>query len=109
MGYARGVRRGHAGGHLRQPVEDIVETLYKKDRRWWDVDAGNGDPFDSAAAVYKHLGRLWHCTDTVPNTIRSLAEDILGEGNYFTYAQLVRALRPYVLRQSADVDEVRRG
>ena len=52
---------------------------------------------------------LWHCTDTVPNTIRSLAEGILGEGNYFTFAQLVRALRPCVLRQSADVDEVARG
>jgi hypothetical protein len=105
MGYAHGVRRGHAGGHLRQPVEDIVEALYKGDRSWWEVSGGNSDPFDSAEDAYKHLGRLWHCTDIVPNDIRSLAEDLLGEGDYFTYAQLVRKLRPYVRRLIADAYE----
>ncbi len=100
MGYAKGVRRGHAGGHLRQPVDDLVEALCDGVSRWWEVDDGDGVPFGTPAAAYRHLGRLWHCTDVVPADIRQAAEDLVGDGPPpWTYARLVRALRPVVAEQ----------
>lgn len=32
------------------------------------------------------------CSDSVPSTYRMLAESILGDGEYWSYAVLVRAL-----------------
>ena len=51
VGYANGVRYGHGGGHLRQPVLDLVEALYARDPRWWEVDSGDGEPFGSPEAA----------------------------------------------------------
>ena len=98
MGYARGVRGGHAGGHLREPALDLVEAIWHRDANWWQVDAGDGEPFTSPEAAYRHLGRLWHCSDTVPSTYRSLAEDLVGEGRAWSYASLARHLRMYIVR-----------
>ena len=100
MGYAKGVRLGHAGGHLRGPVCDLVEALYARDPRWWEVEDGDGVPFASPAAAHEHLGRLWHCSDIVPSDIRRAAEDIVGsELHLWTYAALVHALRPVVAEE----------
>ena len=99
VGSAKGVRYGHGGGHLREPVLEIVEGLYARDPRWWEVTGDASARFDSPEAAYAHLGRLWHCTDIVPSRIRAVAEELLGDGTYDTYAQLVRALRPFLRSQ----------
>ena len=99
MGYAKGVRFGHAGGHLREPVLALLEAIVADDPRWWDVDDGNGGPFSSPEAAYRHLGRLWHCRDCVPGTYRSIAVDLGAEEEPFTYASLVRWMRPYMLEE----------
>jgi hypothetical protein len=44
-GLANGVRLGHAGDHLRQPVCDLVDALSDGDQRWWEVDNVDGVPF----------------------------------------------------------------
>jgi hypothetical protein len=93
MGYAKGVRNGHAGSHLREPACALVEAISADDPCWWEVDSGNGRPFASPAAAYNHLGRLWHCKDVVPESTRLAAERILDR-DLGTYAALVRALRP---------------
>ena len=77
MGYANGIRLGHAGGHLRDPALELVERIWRQEPRWWEVDDGNGLPFASPAAAYRHLGRLWHCSDTVPSASRQMAQDFL--------------------------------
>ncbi len=100
MGYAMGVRRGgHAGGHLREPALDLIEAIWRRDPSWWEVDDGDGDLFDSPEAAYRHLGRLWHCTDTVPAARRAMAEDLVGEDRAWSYASLARHLRPYIASQ----------
>jgi hypothetical protein len=93
MGYAKGVRHGHAGGHLREPACALVEAIYANDPRWWEVGDGHGVPFATPAAAYQHLGRLWHCRDIVPSGTRRAAEEIVGR-EVCTYSALVRALRP---------------
>jgi hypothetical protein len=100
MGYAIGVRPGgHAGGHLREPALELLEAICDDETRWWEVDSGNGVPFESPEAAYRHLGRLWHCTDTVPGDDREMAEDLLGTDHVWTYAALVRHLRPFIVRE----------
>ena len=97
MGYAQGVRYGHAGGHLREPVLELVEALRWDPERWWDVADVEGEPFQSPGAAYDFLGRLWHCTDIVPSSTRTIALSMLGEDRLVTtYAQLVRELRQYI-------------
>lgn len=98
MGYAKGVRRGHAGGHLREPACVLVEALSAGAPGWWKVDDGTGVPFATPDAAYRHLGRLWHCTDVVPSAVRQAAEEIVGR-RVWTYAALVRTLRPIVAEQ----------
>ncbi len=54
MGYAKGVRPGgHAGGHLREPALELLEAIWHDETRWWEVDSGNGVPFESAEAAYR--------------------------------------------------------
>ncbi len=96
MGYARGVRRGHAGGHLRGPACELVEAIWTGESRWWEGDNGDGIPFGSPQEAYEHLGRLWHCTDQFPSYFRELAQEFLGRDGIWSYAILVRALRPYI-------------
>ena len=99
MGYARGVRGGHAGGHLREPLIELVEALASDEPDWWPVDSGNGELFDSPQAAYAHLGRLWHSVDVVPSDVRQFACDLLAEDEEsqpYTYGQLVRRLRPLI-------------
>jgi hypothetical protein len=98
VGYAKGVRRGHAGGHLREPACALVEGLSGGARDWWEVDDGTGVPFRTQDAAYRHLGRLWHCTDVLPSAVRRAAEEVVGR-RVWTYAALVRALRPIVAEQ----------
>jgi len=107
MGYAKGVRHGHASGHLREPACALVESIYSSnythDAAWWEVDAGDGHPFPSAEAAYRHLGRLWHCRDTVPGSTRRAARSSLdvGDDDVLTYSQLVRHLRGYITDMAA--------
>ncbi len=97
MGYASGVRSRHAGGHLREPALEIVEALASGDDEWRSqADDVDGEPFPSSEAAYSHLGRLWHCTDTVPATYRDEVESLTGQMAW-TYAQLARQLRAYMV------------
>ncbi len=96
MGYAKGIRQGHAGGHLREPALEIVDALERPDCEWWSAATYDGQPFGSAEAVYDHLGRLWHCTDVVPGFYRTSVEIVTGR-TVGTYAQLARAVRTYLV------------
>lgn len=86
-GYAKGVRFGHACGHLRDPLCEALE-LEEFGEDWWQY-------FGSKEKALKHIRKLWQCTDIMPNTYG----DVLGERNEvfrnggFTYAQAVRVLR----------------
>ena len=86
-GYANGVRFGHAGGHLRDPLCEALELEYFG-QKWWTY-------FGSKEKALRHIRKLWQYTDIVPNTY----SDLLGERNEelrnggFTYAQAVRVLR----------------
>jgi hypothetical protein len=90
MGYATGVRWGHAGGHLRDPVCEAVERGYASRGMdpWWRA-------FGSREAARAHVGKLWHCTDIVDGLTRQMAVDVLGldhDGEVMTYARLARLL-----------------
>ena len=88
-------RSGHAGEDLRQPALALVEALSLDPEHWWQVAHGDGNEFMSRSAAYRHLGMLWNCGDFVPASTRAMAETLLaGEGEIWTYAQLVRRLRP---------------
>jgi hypothetical protein len=88
MGYAKGVRAGHAGGHLREPLLEALD----EPRHWFDY-------FGSRLAARRHVGKLWHCTDILPGFARDTVLAILDldvgleqvEPPY-TYGQLVRRL-----------------
>jgi len=90
-GYAKGVRYGHAGGHLRDPLDEALELEYEG-KNWWEH-------FKTKDAALKHIGKLWHCTDIMP----SRYSDVLREYNEkfrflgFTYAQVVRVLRDHLV------------
>lgn len=49
MGYAKGVRFGHAGGHLRDPLEAAMERGYGGDP-WWS-EFGSRDWLCGAPAL----------------------------------------------------------
>jgi hypothetical protein len=97
MGYAKGVRLGHAEDHLREPVLALLKAIGADEPRWWQVEDGDGEPFSSPEAAYRHLGRLWHCRDVVPGTYRSIAVDLGADPEPFTYGSLVRWMRPYLV------------
>ncbi len=104
MGYPRGVRHGHAGGHLRKPVLELVESMYADKLggyagAWWS-------PFESPEEAYDHLGRLSHCTDIVPGSTRSMMMEMVDEEHEpVTYAVLVRQLRPVIAGRIVDRDQ----
>ena len=100
MGYAHGIRAGHAAGHLREPAIAIVEALYSGESDWWAVEGPEG-PLASPREAYDHLGRLWHCRDIVPSWVRETVHWLSGleDRPVWTYGQLSRALRPWLIDQ----------
>jgi len=90
MGYANGVRAGHAAAHLRDPMNAALEdAAYSHGREWWTA-------WGSRESARELVGKLWHCTDVVPRSTRQAASEVLGLNDEWavgTYAQLSRRLR----------------
>lgn len=82
--------QGHAPGHLRTRLHDWIDR--------WQYDAFVGDDEDgvSSTDIIWLLGKLWNCTDTIDNLTRATFE--LGR-EYFTVGQMVRALKPILVKQ----------
>ena len=91
MGYAKGVRAGHASGRLREPVFELLDSILSGDERWWEPT------FRSADAAYRHLGLLWHSRDVLPSAYRAIAVALGADPEPFTFAALVRWMRPYIV------------
>lgn len=89
-------RAGHMPGHIR---ERFLDAFGEKDV-WWKN-------FDSPQEALVVLGSLWHCTDIVPQLVRTEAAEWLESRGWeeeaerihrgCTYATLVRVLRPALL------------
>jgi hypothetical protein len=87
------LKNGHAGGHLREALAEALDC----GTEWWkylEINFNNERQqqwwIDLSARTRARwlLGQLWHCTDIVPETLRSEFED----ENVITYARLARLL-----------------
>ena len=84
-GYAKGVRFGHAGGHLRGPLVEAVEDWQTGRIKHWS------DFFESKEVAREHVGKLWHCTDILSGDIRRLVSEEFDRP-VGTFGQLARLL-----------------
>ncbi len=106
---------GHAPGHVRTALEDLLERLLDElpehvvfiTPAVFEEAAESSQGLSQALSqVYALLGRLWNCTDQIP---RSLCDDAAGlffmlrysedgdaaqRGDISTFGQLARRLRP---------------
>jgi len=92
------VKTGHAPGHIRECLLNALDIqadwwknlemdfLRDSDQRWWD----KASPLRHAHWI---IEQLWHCADIVPGLERRSVMDWLADQEYFTYSQLVRALK----------------
>lgn len=87
MGYAKGVREGHATGGLGDSIIEALDNLQaKKIKSWYDA-------FSSLKEARKAAGKLWHCTDIVGHIIGTVVQDEFRcEKKPCTMAQISRVL-----------------
>ena len=80
------LRRGHAGGHLRDPLDDYLDShMFKKTKGWYQKVEVDGEK----KPIRWLIGQLWNCTDAMPSSNCDQLDLVQGS----TYAQGVRALR----------------